>query len=530
MHSEGGAEDGMMIRQVDLVLIALGLLCLLGLSGCPEGFWAPGDGYGNDDGYPDGDGPPGQDDSLDHGSNTVISGEVIAIDRDTNVVLTPSQYDARAGGMLLYVLPSAQDISDVFAKVVLTEPGPYEVTLEGYVGPFEVMVVVDENRNQFIDAGDTAREFAFNPLTAAGNPIEDVNVYIDLPFSGLGGPPGGGGPDGLNGDPGDPDDDESVSNGCENTVISGDVNITDFPEGNVAVTTNSPDFAIGPREVYIQAGSGPFEAAECNSAEYTALLGYLDADNNGYFEPSDPIGEATGNPFVLGAGDVAGVQINIPADVEVLVPQPPLYVPITGSVAYTGFTTGYILDHASHISSGGILYSGATLAAPGPFSIIAPANTSNVLIWAVLDADGDGAYDVGLDPFDSVGPLDSGNGITQISLDLGSAPVLGEVGGIILYSGTTTANDVFRISIQQEMGDSMSQVSGLTTLGPTFPFVYNFDQIPTGSYWVSAQLDVGGDNPSFPPGSEDPVGSVGPYLLSPGGIIDTASFSVSISP
>jgi hypothetical protein len=512
---------------MQFALLSLLLALLLPLSGCQEGFWLPGDDTGEDGDYPDGDDPPGQDDSLNPGTNTVISGEVIAIDRDTNVVLTPSQYDARAGGMLLYVLPSAQDISEVFAKVVLSEPGPYEVVLEGYVGPFEVMVVVDENKNQFIDAGDTAREYPFNPLTAAGNPIEDVNVYIDLPFSGLGGPPGGGGPNGMNGDPGDPDDDESVSTGCVYTVVEGDVNIIGYPEGNVAVTTNSPDFVIGPREVYIQAGSGPFAAAECNSAEYTAILGYLDADNNGYFEPSDPIGEAAGNPFVLGAGDVSGVQLDIPATEDVLVPQPPLYVPITGTVVYSAFSTGDILIHATHISSGGMVYSAATLAAPGPFSIIAPANTADVLIWAVLDEDGDGIYELATAPFDSVGPLDTGNGITQIGLDLDSAPALGQVGGTILFSGTVAAADVLHISVQEQMGLDAPPVIQIEIEDPIFPVTYNFDSVPTGTYWISAQLDIAGDNPVFPPGPEDAVGNVGPLLLSPGANINTATFSVS---
>ena len=516
-----------MLRPSHLSALALFLCLAIPLSGCQDGFWLPGGEYADDDDYPDTDDPPGPDDSLNPGTNTVISGEVIAIDRDTNVILTPSQYDARAGGMILYVLPSAQDISEVFAKVVLSEPGPYEVVLEGYVGPFEVMLVVDENKNQFIDAGDTAREYPFNPLAAAGNPIEDVNVYIDLPYSGLGGPPGGGGLNGLNGDPGDPDDDESVSTGCVYTVIEGDVNIVGFPEGNVAVTTNSPDFMIGPREVYVQAGSGPFAAAECNSAEYTAILGYLDADNNGYFEPSDPIGEAAGNPFVLGAGDVSGVQLNIPATEEILVPQPPLYVPITGSVSHDAFTTGDILVHATHISSQGMIYSSATLAGPGPFSIIAPANTSDVLVWAVLDEDGDGIFDVASAPFDSVGPLDSGNGITQIGLDLGSGPALGQVGGIILYSGTVSPADELHISVQQEVGVEAPPVLEITIEDPVFPVSYLFEDVPTGNYWISAQLDISGDNPVFPPGPEDPVGNVGPLLLSPGGNISTATFSVA---
>jgi hypothetical protein len=509
------------------------LCCLLSLSlvGCEDGFWTPGGGQNNGDEYPDGDGPPGQDDSLNPGSNTVISGEVIAIDRDTNVVLTPSQYDSRAGGMLLYVLPSAQDISEVFAKVVLSEPGPYEVTLQGYVGPFEVMIVVDENKNQFIDAGDTAREHAFNPLVAAGNPIEDVNVYVDLPFTGLGGPPGGGGLNGLNGDPGDPDDDQSVGLGCEHTVITGNVNINGYPEANVAVTTNSPDFGIGPREVYVQAGSGPFEAAECNSAEYTALLGYLDSDNNGYFEPSDPIGTADGNPFVLGAGDISNVDIDIPAPAQVLVPQPPLYVPITGTVAYSGFSTGDILVYATHLSSDGNIYSGATLAAPGPFSIIAPAGTGNILVWAVLDEDGDGTFDLWTDPFDSVGPLDSGNGVTQIGLDLGAAVQTCQLSGYVQYTGSVAPDDVLHIYLQDEIGETVASPPflQLEEEEPTFPYSYTFEGVPTGTYWIAAQLDVGGDNPNPPAQEDDAFGFVGPVFLSPGGSVTAASFSMELN-
>lgn len=511
-------------RRLNTIVIALGLGLLLTAANCQDGFWTPGDEYGDDDGYPDGDGPPGNDDSTNPGSNTVVSGEVIAIDRDTNVVLTPSQYDSRAGGMLLYILPNAQDLTNVFAKVVMTEPGPYEVTLQGYVGAFDVMVVVDDNKNLFIDAGDTAREHAFNPLNASGNPIDDVNVYVDLPFTGLGGPPGGGG---GNGDPGDPDDDESVANGCEATTLSGDVNISNYPEGNVAVTTNSPDLTIGPREIYVQAGSGPFEAMECNSAEYTALLGYLDADNNGYFEPSDPIGEGSGNPYVLGAGNVQGIQIDIPSPIDILVPTPPLYVPITGTVAYDGFTGGDILLRATHVSIEGQVFSSATLAAPGPFSIIAPAETGDVLIWAVLDEDGDGLFDVGEDPFDSVGPLNTGNGVTQIGLDLGSAVELGTVGGMVFFSGSVGVDDELHILLLDEIGVPGDPVAQITVEAPLFPVSYTFEDIPTGTFWTSAQLDINGDNPTFPAGEEDPVGNYGPILLSPGGNVTTASFTVA---
>ena len=505
------------------------VFCLLFvLSGCEEGFWTPGSGGVNGESFPDGDNPASPNDNPGDGINTTIRGNIIAVDRETDVELTPSQFEQRAGGMILYIMPSAQDNTEVFAKVIIEEPGPYEVTLEGYVGTFDVSLVVDDNNNQFIDAGDTAREYAHNPLLADGNTHEDVDVYVDLPSPGPTGPPTGGGPDGINGDPGDVDDDEAVIQGCEYTLIEGTVNINGYPEGNIAVTTNSADFLIGPREVYVQAGSGPFSAAECNSAEYTALLAYLDADNNGYFEPSDPIGEAASNPYVLGAGNISGIQINIPAPTEVEFPQPPLYVPITGQVAYSAFAGGDILVHASHVSAEGLLYSTATLAAPGPFSIIAPANTEDVLIWAVLDHDGDGVFDLWNDPFASVGPLNTGNGVTQIGLDLSSGIPMGEFGGTVVYTGQVGTSDVLRIDVQTQLGIDVPPILQMEQANPQFPFEYNFDDVPTGTYWISAQLDIGGDNPTFPPGPEDPLGNIGPLLLAPGGSITTASFQLLV--
>jgi hypothetical protein len=145
----------------------------------------------------------------------------------------------------------------------------------------------------------------------------------------------------------------------------------------------------------------------------------------------------------------------------------------------------------------------------------------------VLDEDGDGIYDLSTAPFDSVGPLDSGNGITQIGLDLGTGPSLGQVGGIILYSGSVAPADELHISVQQEMGVEAPPVLQLDIIDPVFPVSYTFEDVPSGNYWISAHFDVAGDNPVFPPGPEDPVGNVGPLLLSPGGNITTATFSVA---
>ena len=77
------------------------------------------------------------------------------------------------------------------------------------------------------------------------------------------------------------------------------------------------------------------------------------------------------------------------------------------------------------------------------------------------------------------------------------------------------------------MGVEAPPVLQLDVQNPQFPFVYNFDDVPTGTYWVSAQLDIGGDNMTYPPGPEDPLGSIGPLLLPPGGELTTASFTLT---
>ena len=96
------------------------------------------------------------------GINTTIQGNIIAVDRETDVELTlPFEQQRR---LILYVYRRAGQYRGL-AKVIIEEPGPYEVTLEGYVGTFDVSLVVDDNNNQFIDAGDTARGM---PQPAAG--------------------------------------------------------------------------------------------------------------------------------------------------------------------------------------------------------------------------------------------------------------------------------------------------------------------------------------------------------------------------
>ncbi len=447
------------------------------------------------------------DDDFTPPVDTLISGEVIAIDRDTNVVLSLSEYNARAGGLILYVLPDASDLSTIFTKVTMTGPGEYEVLLEDYTGPADVIAVVDEDRNHFIDSSDVAREYAFNPLAAAGGTIEQVNVYVDLaePWSG-------------------DDDDDDDAGGCQVTELDGDVDIDELevvnPGNSVAVTTNNAALTNGPWNFVTRMGEGPWSSAECDWRGSTAILGYLDDDGNGYYEPCDPIGAAPGNPFVLGIGDVSGIQVPIPTDDLVDIPAPPAYVALTGTVTYGSFTTGDILVHATHVTTDGQLFSSATLAAPGAFQLIAPANTADVLVWAVLDADGDGVYDITNDPFASDGPMDTGLGVSGILLDLGDVEN-GTFAGTVTYGGPVAAADALHVGVFNTPTYDPATgppVAWLVEPNPTFPYDFDFDEIPPGTYWIGSYLDVGGDDPDGA-GPEDPGINLGPFLLAPDGSV-----------
>jgi hypothetical protein len=292
--------------------------------------------------------------------------------------------------------------------------------------------------------------------------------------------------------------------------------ITDLPENNVAVTENTADLAEGPLSWMFRVGSGPWDL-EVGCTGHRGFLAYLDADDNGYFEPSDPVGEASSNPIPLGLGDVGGVTIPIP-DIDVDVPVPPAYIGVTGTVTYPAFSTGDILVKATHVTTDGYLFSQITLASPGAFALLAPLNQSDVLVWAVLDEDGDGEADPAIDPSAAAGPMDSGNGISGLLLDLGpSAP--GSITGSISYSGAVSPGDVLHVGLFDTETYSPADgppVDFLDLLNPAFPVTYLFDEVESGTYWVGTYLDLGANNPNQA-GPEDPESQIGPVLLAPGG-------------
>jgi len=478
------------------MLLLLGLGLLLTASECvPVGDDDDDATAGDDDDVADDDDAADDDDTV-AASSTTVSGEVIAVDRATGLELDGETYSARAGGMIVYVLPDANDLSEIFGKETMTGPGEYSITITGYVGPVDVVVVADEDYNHFIDSGDVSRGYAFNPLAAAGSDLEDVDLVIDLaPHVGGGGPGGG---------------------GCDVTGISGTVVLDGLPDGAIGISTNNASLTAGPWHQTTIGGAGPYAIAECTANHETAVLGFLDEDANGYFEPSDPLGGAAANPVQLGLGDVSGITITIPDD-TIDAPAPPAYVSMTGTVSYPAFSTGDILVRATHITTDGYLFSQVTLAAPGAFALLAPANQTGVLVWAVLDEDGDGEADPTIAPSDAAGPMDSGSGVSGLDLELGPA-ALGNLNGTITYAGGVAPGDVLHIAVfataEYDPADG-PPVAFAEVLNPSFPYDYSMTSLPSGTYWVGSYLDVGGDDPSSA-GEEDPEDQAGPVLLAPG--------------
>ena len=482
-------------HSITSLLAALGLLFLLPASQC-----LPTDD--DDDAIPeDDDDATDDDDAADDDDvtplpDTVISGEVLAVDRATGQPLSDEEFLERSGGIVLYVLPDANDLSEIFTKVTMDAPGEYEVVLEEYAGAFDVVAVADWWQNSFIDNHDVPRAHPFNPLQADGTEHENVDVVIDLAPQ----PSGGGCPQ------------------CDTqTTITGEVAIVGgYAEGPIAVSTNTADLSNGPISRVLGDGSGPFSITEWDWRGPIALLGYLDDDGNGFFEPSDPIGEADINPVQLGLGDVSGALINIPS-AGASAPAPSPFVGLEGTVNYAPFTTGDILLYAVHRTLDGYIFSQVTLAAPGAFALLAPPHTEDVLVYAVLDVDGDGMAVPGVDPSDTYGPFNSDSGVNGIDLDLETSPVPGSLSGTIDYDGAVGSGDVLYVGVFDTPtfdASSSDPVDLLDFSDPEFPVDYSFS-ILSGTYWIGSYLDVGGDNPTGA-GPGDPTGNFGPFLVAPG--------------
>ncbi len=500
----------------------------------------------DDDVTEDDDDSADDDDDDATACSLELSGAVIAVDRQSGQVLSDDEYAERVGGLIVYILPDVSNLAVIYDKVTMEGPGSWSLTLDSCPATFEVGAVVDADDDHIIMSLDIAREHAFNPILVAGDgePIEGLDIIVDIARphgsdDGGGGDDddasggddddasggddddgggddddGGGGDDDDDASGGDDDDasggddDDSVGPSCPAT-FDGDVVVNGYPAEAVAVTANTEDMSVGPHAYVILDEPGDFTLDVPCFGDMTSFLGILDVDGNTYFEPSDPQGVSEDNPWILGLGPTSGVHIPIPAAVAVPYPEPEPYIGVTGTVAYDAFTTGDIIVSATLSHPGGLLFSRQTLAAPGAFSLIVPPGTENVLVWAVLDDDGDGAFDVFVNPYDSHGPVDVENGISGISLVLAEDPPMpGSLAGTVNWPGAVSGADCQRVGLfgSEPVGPAVVPLDVQVSFGPTFPVPFFFDDLVPGPYWIAGYLDVDCNNDVGGAGPEDPEG------------------------
>ena len=440
---------------------------------------------------------------------TNISGRLIAVDQVTGIELSEEDYLSRARNIIVYVLDDPTDLTNIIGKVTMDGPGEWRVEGVEHQGPVFAIAVVMQRWDLIVGASDITRYHPFNPLQLNGGEMTDIDITMDIPQNWTGGT-GGGGTD---------------HSGTNSSQFQGTVVTSTLADQQVIVTCNGEEFMSGPWHGALLEGFGSFNLS-CGDhhGTSTSLLAYHDTDGNGLFEPSDAVGPADGNPYVLGLDNpTAGITIELPSATSVPIPAPPPYLPIIGEVLFGDFNpSGDILVFASHATPDGPIFSGIVLDAPGPFGLVAPAGSPSVLVWAVFDAEGDGEYDISLDPFASVGPSNMDDGeLMQVQLDLGGSndSQLGSVSGRVLHNGPVGPDDILYIALASNAPTPTSSPDlSIVVSNPSFPVQYHFGDIETGTWWVTGYLDIGGDSPpATNPGgsSEDRIGVSEVILVAP---------------
>ena len=116
-----------------------------------------------------GDAPPITDDD-DEIVPVSISGQVIAVDRETGIELSDDEYHERAGLLLVYLLEDPDDLTQVIDKRTLAEPGSWAIEDFNYEGQIYVVAIASDS-SPIIGANSLQRRYPFNPLRVAGRPL-----------------------------------------------------------------------------------------------------------------------------------------------------------------------------------------------------------------------------------------------------------------------------------------------------------------------------------------------------------------------
>lgn len=416
---------------------------------------------------------------------TSISGTVTAVDRDSGVALDSATFSARSGKIVVYAVSDPADIRYPLGKATLNAPGFYSLEVPADSGPLFVVAVADIDADEIITGYDLQRESLDSPVSVGADPIEGVDVVLDLAAR----PTGGGGCGGAG-------------------LFAGNV-LYDNPAGagvSIAVVGFRGDYSgkiLGKQE---RDGSGEFGVSVNVCTDTTALVAYADVDGNGLYEPCDPAGLAEDNPYPLSELGGSNINILIEGVGPSGLPRPISYVSLSGSVAAHDTYAGTPIYLTAMVEGTSTVLGSAELSAPGNFTFRTPGGLGSVLVRAITDSNGDGVLDPTFDANGSATVSVGGSSLGGIGIQLVQPVYDTGLAGTISYSGTATPADQVVIALFDDP-DMTGGPLRLQVFNPLFPLVYSFMELDPGTYYVLGMLDVNGDSNGEGPGPQDVVGA-----------------------
>lgn len=416
---------------------------------------------------------------------TSISGTVTAVDRDSGVALDSATFSARSGKIVVYAVTDPADIRYPLGKATLTAPGFYSMEVPADSGPLFVVAVADIDADEIITSYDLQREALESPVSVGSDPIDEVDVVLDL----VARPTGGGDCGGAG-------------------LFAGNV-LYDNPSASgvpIAVVGFRGDYSgriLGKQE---REGSGEFGVSVNVCTDTTALVAYADLDGNGLYEPCDPAGLAEENPYALSELGASNINILIEGVGPSGLPRPISYVTLSGSVAAHDAYAGTPIYLTAQVDGTSTVLGSTLLSAPGNFTFRTPGGLGSVLVKAVTDSNGDGVLDPAFDANGSATVSVGSSSLGGIGIQLVQPVYDTGLAGSISYSGAVTPADQVVLALFDDPDMTNGPVR-LQVFSPLFPLVYSFLELDPGTYYLLGMLDVNGDSNGEGPGPQDVVGA-----------------------
>ena len=307
------------------------------------------DGDGSDDGVDDtgdtddgdgGDGDDGGDDSSDPSEEVIdpitatVSGtvtvELYQVVDGYRVEVDTAEIDGFPYGAIFvggYDDPD-EDGTEVFrgTDTILTPsfgPNDFEmtVTMNGD-GELKVYASLDENNNTVIESSEPLGVWPSVADVTDGAIITDVEITIVAEYDPEGGSDGGGSDGGGSGGGGS---DGGSGGGC-NLVVSGPATVgTRYTGRGLAMLANMDGSGPVHYDIFdvtgtgTSSGTGSYSMNDvCPSLGSMQLLGAIDSNENGLFDPDDTSGayvtapDTNGNPIYVDTADLTDYELQIP--------------------------------------------------------------------------------------------------------------------------------------------------------------------------------------------------------------------------